>query len=92
MYKRQHLSFNLESYYKGSLLIDDLGVEKLAFNSYELMEQILFERYRNNALTFMTTNLKPGEIGERYGSRIDDRLQEMFNIIKWEGASFREGL
>ncbi|MFY7671587.1 hypothetical protein ACOSP6_10935 [Tenacibaculum sp. MEBiC06402] len=90
--KSKNMSFDLKEFQKGRLFIDDLGFEKLAFNQYELMEQILFERYSKNALTFLTTNLTPSEIENRYGKRIGDRLQEMFNYIKWEGNSFRDNL
>ena len=90
--KSKNMSFDLKEFQKGRLFIDDLGFEKLAFNQYELMEQILFERYGNNAVTFLTTNLTPSEIENRYGKRIGDRLQEMFNYIKWEGNSFRDNL
>lgn len=90
--KSKHMSFDLKEFLRGRLFIDDLGVEKLAFNNFELLEQVLFERYSNNALTFLTTNLSPSEIENRYGKRIGDRLQEMFNYIKWEGSSFRDRL
>lgn len=82
-------NFNIKNYHKGALYIDDLGFEKLAFLSFELMGEVLFERERNQAITFVTTNLKPSEIMERYKERIGDRLPAMFNIIKWEGESFR---
>ena len=87
--RHTHLEFKIENYYKGSLYIDDLGIEPLAFNSYELLESVLFERHRNNALTFVTTNLSVSEISSKYGERIGDRLNEMFNFIKWEGKSWR---
>lgn len=83
-------TFNLKGYYKGKLYIDDLGFEKKAFNSTELFAEVLFERNRNKSITYATTNLKPSQLTERYGDRIGDRLPEMFNIIKWEGESFRE--
>lgn len=83
-------NFHLESYYKGKLYIDDLGAEPLCFNKHELFEDVLFERHRNDAMTFITTNLTPSQIGDKYGARIGDRLPEMFNIIKWDGKSFRE--
>lgn len=88
--KNESSNFNIKFFYKGKLYIDDLGFEKKAFNKTELLGEVLFERYRNRALTFVTTNLKPSEITERYGERIGDRLPEMFNIIKWEGESFRK--
>ncbi|CAA0230157.1 P-loop NTPase family protein [Tenacibaculum maritimum] len=84
-----NLDFNLPSYYKNKLYIDDLGIEPLAFNQYELLESVLFERHRNNALTFITTNLTMTEILKRYGSRIGDRLPQMCNIINWKGKSLR---
>ncbi|WP_233898147.1 P-loop NTPase family protein [Tenacibaculum piscium] len=84
--------FNLKSYEKGTLFIDDLGVETLAFNQYELLEKVLFERYRNEAKSFITTNLTMLEILERYGVRVADRLPEMCNIINWRGTSFRTNL
>ncbi len=87
--KNPHSNFSIKNYYKGRLYIDDLGFEKLAFLSFELMGEVLFERERNQAITFVTTNLKPSEITERYKERIGDRLPAMFNIIKWEGNSFR---
>lgn len=83
-------NFSLKSYHKGKLYIDDLGFENKAFNKTELLEDLLFERYRNKSITFVTTNLSPIQITEKYGDRIGDRLQEMFNIIKWEGESFRK--
>ncbi|MFV8226220.1 hypothetical protein [Christiangramia aquimixticola] len=88
--KENSSTFNLDAYRRGSLYIDDLGFEKKAFNNHELIGELLFERYRNNALTFVTTNHSPKEISRRYGARIGDRLPEMFNIIKWEGESLRQ--
>ncbi|MEO2126849.1 MAG: hypothetical protein ABGW91_01700 [Christiangramia sp.] len=88
--KNSSSTFDLDAYRRGNLYIDDLGFEKKAFNNHELIGELLFERYRNNALTFVTTNLSPREVSERYGARIGDRLAEMFNIIKWEGESLRQ--
>lgn len=83
-------SFDISSYHRGRLYIDDLGAEQLCFNKYELLEEILFQRHRNEALTMVTTNLTPEEIGKRYGARVFDRLSEMFHIVKWEGKSKRK--
>jgi chromosomal replication initiation ATPase DnaA len=82
-------NFSLENYYKGKLYIDDLGIETKCFNSYELLEKILFQRHRNESLTFVSSNKTPREILERYGPQIFDRMGEMFHIIKWEGESLR---
>lgn len=83
-------TFELRNYYKGVLYIDDLGFEKKAFNKTEIIADILFEREKLGSRTFITTNLKPSEITQRYGDRIGDRLPAMFNIINWKGKSFRK--
>lgn len=88
--KHPDSTFRLERYFKGRLYIDDLGFEPKAYNQKEIMAQLLFERNRFGAVTYVTTNMKPSEISDRYGQRIGDRLPEMFNIIKWNGESFRK--
>lgn len=88
--KDDQSNFKIENYYTGKLYIDDLGFEKMAFNRTELFAELLFERNRKRVQTYVTTNLKPSELSKRYGDRIADRLPEMFNIINWDGQSFRE--
>lgn len=83
-------NFSLTSYYKGKLYLDDLGAERLAFGRDNIIGDLLFERHRNGSMTYITTNLSPSELNEKYGARIGDRLPEAFNIIKWSGKSFRE--
>ncbi|PRX42490.1 P-loop NTPase family protein [Salegentibacter salegens] len=83
-------TFVLQDNYKAKLFIDDLGKEEKAFNREELIEKVLFERHRRKRKTFVTTNDTPSAIAKRYGAHIGDRLPEMFNIIKWEGGSWRE--
>lgn len=83
-------NFKLESYYCGKLYLDDLGKEDKAYNREEIIGKLLFERHRRKVKTFVTTNDNPSAIAARYGNHIGDRLPEMFNIIKWEGKSWRE--
>ena len=83
-------NFRLENYYRGKLYLDDLGKEEKAYNREELIGKVLFERHRQKLKTFVTTNDNPSAIAARYGNHIGDRLPEMFNIIKWEGESWRE--
>lgn len=87
--KSYGVDFDLDKYYRGKLYIDDLGHEKKAFNRDEIFADILFERNRNRSKTFVTTNLNPTDLSDKYGERIGDRLLEMFNIIHWKGESFR---
>jgi len=83
-------NFKLENYYQGKLYLDDLGKEDKAYNREELIGKLLFERHHRKFKTFVTTNDNPSAITARYGTHIGDRLPEMFNIIKWEGKSWRE--
>lgn len=83
-------NFQLEHYYHGKLYLDDLGKEEKAYNREEIVGMLLFERHRRKLKTFVTTNENPSSIAGRYGNHIGDRLPEMFNIIKWEGRSWRE--
>ena len=88
--KDQTSNFKLENYYRGKLYLDDLGKEDKAFNREEIIGKLLFERHRRKLKTYVTTNDNPSAIAARYGNHIGDRLPEMFNIIKWEGKSWRE--
>ena len=88
--KEDSSTFSIKKYYTGKLYIDDLGFEKKAFNKTEVFGELLFERNRLRNPTYVTTNLNPAQLTERYGDRIGDRLPEMFNIIPWNGQSFRE--
>ena len=88
--KNHSSNFKLENYYRGKLYIDDLGKEDKAYNREEIIGKLLFERHRRGLKTFVTTNDNPSAIAGRYGNHIGDRLPEMFNIIKWEGKSWRE--
>ncbi len=87
--KNPNSNFYLEKYYKGKLYIGDLGLEEKSFGRTELIGDLFFERNRRKLKTYVTTNLTPTEINERYGDAIGDRLTEMFNIIKLGGESFR---
>jgi len=83
-------TFNLKNLSKGRLYLDDLGMEEKAFGRKELVADLLFERNRNRAKTFATSNLSPSQLAEKYGPRIGDRIIEDFNIIKWTGESLRQ--
>ncbi|CAM4279198.1 hypothetical protein [Gillisia limnaea] len=83
-------NFKLENYYRGKLYLDDLGKEDKAYNREEIIGKLLFERHHQKLKTFVTTNENPSAVAARYGNHIGDRLPEMFNIIKWEGKSWRE--
>lgn len=78
--------------------LDDLGAEKGTAKSYgndwNVMEEILQDRYeewaKNGLLTHITTNLEPEQIAKKYGERTLDRLREMCQLVVMEGDSFRK--
>lgn len=80
------------------LCIDDLGMEdsksKSFGNDANVMEQILYERYKrfisDGMITHGTSNLNAAALGEKYGARVKDRFNEMFNTIILNGESLRK--
>jgi hypothetical protein len=77
------------------LFIDDLGTEQTEINNYGTKEAPIYEifnrRYLDRRfLMFITTNLKPSQMEERYGDRVRDRIKEMFNIMPIKGNSRRK--
>lgn len=86
---------------RGVNLYDDLTTERDASNygQVNLLKEILEERYMRGKLTHATANYKVGSennvektiefIGERYDSRVYDRIFEMFNIVIFSGKSMR---
>jgi len=66
---------------------DDLGTEANAKHfghEKNVMAEIILNRYDNKLdyrATHITTNLTADEIKTQYGSRVTDRMKEMFNLI-----------
>jgi len=80
-----------------NIVIDEIGSKdtvKCFGEAENIMETVLDMRYRAflryGVLTVVTTNLTDREIRERYGRRIEDRLQEMFYICRVTGKSLRQ--
>ena len=75
------------------LCIDDVGLEPtevLDFgNAINPVIEILEQRYRDQLFTFITTNLTPKQIREKYGDRIADRFNEIMKCIVYENPTFR---
>lgn len=75
---------------------DDLGTEpngKYFGKDANVMAEIILNRYDNDLpfnQTHITTNLSIDEIRTRYGTRVTDRMRQMFNIITFpENAKSR---
>lgn len=79
-----------------SIVIDEIGTKDNVKNwgeTAEIMADVLDIRYRAfnryGVRTIVTTNLSDREIMARYGTRIVDRLAEMFYIKRVAGKSLR---
>ena len=79
------------------LVIDDVGTETFPLvkfgSAYNLMEKVIDFRYREfcrtGARTIITSNLSDEQLRDRYGFRIDERLNEMFDFRTVTGRSLR---
>ncbi len=73
--------------------IDDLGAEpteQLSFgNAATPIVDLLEERYDRRLFTVATTNLSFDMLGQKYGARITDRMNEMFRLIIFKNKSYR---
>ena len=82
--------------YKGMedmLAIDDLGKEPtqvMVFGStIQPIVEIFESRYSRMLPMLITTNLETKQIAEKYGKRIADRCNEMFQVIVFPQDSYR---
>jgi len=72
------------------ICFDDLGTESNAKHygkEKNVLAEILLNRYDNKLpfnATHITTNLTATEIKTQYGTRVSDRLRQMFNIIEFD--------
>lgn len=72
------------------LVIDDLGTEQGTEWSLSKIYTILDSRYRKKLPTIVTSNYSLGQLKERYGERIVDRLIEMCINIENKNPSIRK--
>lgn len=76
------------------LFIDDVGTEPASVkswgNEFSPVTELLYARYDNQLFTIATSNLSDEDFGERYGSRISDRMEEMFERLHYSQKSYRK--
>ena len=58
-------------------------------NTINPVIEIIEQRYRQQLFTFITTNLTPKQIREKYGDRVADRFNETMKCIVYENPTFR---
>lgn len=78
---------------KELLFIDDVGTEpesvKSWGNEFSPVTELIYARYDRQLFTIATSNLNDEEFGERYGVRIADRMEEMFERLHYKQNSYR---
>lgn len=76
------------------LFVDDIGTEPASVkswgNEFSPVTELLYARYDRQLFTIATSNLKDTDFGERYGGRIADRLEEMFERVHYQNKSYRK--
>lgn len=77
-----------------SLALEDIGrepTEVLDFGNVLNPLVDLFEsRYRQQLFTFVTTNLTPRQLRQKYGNRVADRFNEMMELVVFENNTYRK--
>lgn len=78
---------------------DMIGLEDIGREPTEVLDygnvlnpivDLLENRYSLQKFTFVTTNLTPKQIREKYGNRIADRFNEMMSCIVFENPTYRK--
>lgn len=79
---------------KEMIAIEDMGrepVEVLEYgNVLNPVIDLLEYRYNKQLFTIITTNLVPKQIREKYGNRIADRFNEMFEKVIFANETYRK--
>ena len=75
--------------FKGILILDDIGAEKLSDWVFERFYLIINHRYEEMLPTIFTSNLPIADLAERIGDRTVSRIVEMCDIVKIEGKDRR---
>lgn len=71
------------------ICFDDLGTEPISKyygKDSNVMAEVILNRYDKNlpfSITHITTNLSTAEMKSRYGTRVTDRMREMFNLLSF---------
>lgn len=87
----QKVAGNLESQYEAYncriLFLDDAGQECECYNYWgnriSPIKDLLLHRYDRRLATVIATNLSLKEWAERYGNRVADRMNELYDFIEY---------
>lgn len=87
-YSRKHTLENILEF-KGLLMIDDIGSEKLSDWVLETFYSIVNKRYEDMLPTVFTSNLALSELAERLGDRTVSRVVESCDVFEVLGEDRR---
>lgn len=75
------------------LIVDDMGIEPNVVKNFGTevtpLTDIIYSRYERMAMTIITSNLDDESITGRYGERVSDRLNEIFERLSYDNRSYR---
>ena len=71
------------------LILDDLGTELMTSFVQSAIYQIINTRLITGKKTVISTNLRPDEIGRRYGAPVLSRLQGEYQLLLFFGEDIR---
>lgn len=74
------------------LVVDDVGATKDTAWTDEVFDRLINARYEWIRPTLITTNVAPGEFGEKFGERVTSRLIEMATVVPFTGPDLRLGV
>ena len=75
--------------YRGLLIIDDIGSEKITEWVEETLYAIVNKRYEDVIPTIFTSNLSPEELTKKYGDRIVSRVVGSCDVVELTGKDKR---
>jgi DNA replication protein DnaC len=71
------------------LIIDDIGVARVTDFTFDVWENIIGRRYRENAPTLITSNYSIDGLEKRIGVRVTERIRESKMIYEYIGENRR---
>ena len=71
------------------LIMDDLGTEMTTSFVQSAFYRIVNDRLVNRRKTILSTNLKPQELGARYGAAVGSRIEGEYQIMRFFGKDIR---
>lgn len=77
--------------YRGMLIIDDIGVERINDWVLEQFYVIINKRYNDVLPTIFTSNLSVSQLSDRIGERVASRIVEMCDVYELTNTDRRLG-